>query len=145
MSLKIMHSRLSRLAVAVLALGMAACANPVGEEHEDHAVGFVVLNAQNQEVARFSGSAVTGQLTVARNSPATFTVAAIAEDGDRITIDGEEFELRVSVTGGVASAVVQNQNQVLVTGTQVGTTELRIILMHEGHEEFNQPFVVVVS
>lgn len=145
MSLKITHSRLSRLAVAVLALGVAACDNPVEDEHEEHPVGFVVLNAQGQELARFDGSAVTGQISVSRNSPGTFTVAAVGEDGDRITIDGVELGLQVTVTGGVANAVVQNQNQVFVTGTQAGTGALEITLIHEGHPEFNRPVVLVVS
>ena len=145
MSLNILHSRLSRLAVAVLALGAAACENPVGDEHEEHAVGIVVLNAQGQELARSIGATATGQLSVGRNSPTTFTVAALSEDGDRITIDGTEFSLQVSVTGGVANATVQNRNQVLVTGIQAGAGTLKITLMHEGHPEFDPAVVLVVS
>ncbi|MBW3629265.1 MAG: hypothetical protein KY464_08210 [Gemmatimonadetes bacterium] len=145
MSLKIMHSRLSRLAVAVLALGVAACDNPVGDEHEDHPVGFVVLNAQGQEVARFNGSAVTGQMSVARNSPTTFTVAAISEDGDRITVDGTVIAIQATVTAGSATATVQNQNQVVLMGNQAGTGAVEIKLFHEGHEEFKRPVALVVS
>lgn len=144
MSIDIMHSRLARLAVAVFALTATACENPVDDDHEDHPVGFVVLNAQSQEVARFSGTTVTGQISVSRGSPMTLTVAAISEDGDRIAIDGTELGLQVAVTGGVATAVVQNNNQVVVAGTQPGTGALDITLMHEGHPEFNRPVVLVV-
>lgn len=146
MSMNIMHNRLSRLAIAFLALSAGACANPVEDDHEEHPVGFVILNAQSQvELARFSGTAVTGQISVARGSATTLTVAAISEDGDRIAIDGDELGLQVVVTGGVATAVVQNDNQVVVTGTQAGTGALEIAVTHEGHEEFKRPVVLVVT
>ena len=137
---------LSRLALAAaLLVTAAACDNPVEDDHEEHPVGFVVLNAQGQELARFDGATVTGQLAVSRATPAIFTVAAIGEDGDQITIDGVELGLQASVTAGGATAAVQQQNQVLVTGTQAGTGTLRITVLHGDHPEFARDVVLVIT
>ena len=138
--------RLPRLALAAaLVLTAAACSNPVGDEHEEHPVGFVVLNAQGQELARFNGATVTGQLTVTRTAASIFTVVAIGEDGDQIAIDGTELELRVTVEAGAVTAAVEQQNRVAVTATQPGTGSLRIAVLHEGHEEFGRSVVLVIT
>ena len=148
MSFDFMHTlRLPRLALAAaLVLGGAACDNPVEEEHEEHPVGFVVLNAQGQELARFDGATVTGQLTVSRTAPSIFTVVAIGEDGDEITIDGTELELRVTVEAGAVTAAVEQQNRVAVTATQPGTGSLRIAVWHhDDHEEFGRSVALIIT
>lgn len=126
-----------------LTLGLGACDNPVGDEHEEHPVGLVVLNAQGQQVASSVGATVTGQIAVPVGTT-TFTVFAVGEDGDRLAIDGEEFELRATV-GDLATAAVQSNNRVAVTATQTGTGVVQLMLLHEGHEEFRSLFPLVVG
>jgi len=132
-----------RHVVPLLALLLAACDNPV-EDHEEHPVGLIVFNAQSQQVASSTGRTVTGSITVPRTGPTTLTVAVVGEDGDRIAIGGE-LELRAAVTGGVATAAIQNRNQVVITPVQTGSGSLQLTLLHGGHEEFNPLFPLTVA
>lgn len=78
--------------VLTLALvgGLVACENPVEDDHEEHPVGLAILNSQGQVVASVSeGQAVTGQITVAHDATQTFTLVAIAEDGDQLPLTDE--------------------------------------------------------
>jgi hypothetical protein len=137
-------NRFGALLVLGFALGLGACDNPVEDEHEG-AVGLVVVNAQDQEVASFVvGSTVTGQIAVPVGTT-TFTVFAVAEDGDRVDIDGTEYELVAAVVGDLATAAVQSNNRLAVTATQSGTGMVQLTLRHEGHEEFRTLVPLVVG
>lgn len=136
------YLRFVRLAVLPLVFGMAACDNPVGEE--EHAEGLVVVNASGTEVARFvlDGRVVTGQLDVAVDASSTFTVHAVAEDGDVIQIDGDEFSLQLGEMHPGWTVTLSGGNQVVITTTVTGGSPLPVSLLHEGHEEFNTTFAV---
>jgi hypothetical protein len=148
-----MTDRFRRLALALLLavtpLALGACSNPVEEEHEDHAVGLLFVDAQGQEVARVNIEAspdVTGQFTIAAGATQTLQVFALAEDGDRIEIDGEEFGLEVDpIAGGVATASVQGANRLVLTGNQAGATAVTVALLHEGHRDLERSVPVVVQ
>lgn len=135
------------LLALTLALGVAACDNPV-EDHEEHAVGLVVLNAQGQEVARINieaANAVTGQLTTRVNSSQTYTVRILAEDGDQIAVGGE-FSLQAAADNAqFATATIQSQNQLVVAGKQAGTTGVTLTLFHNGHPDFDRSVPLVVA
>lgn len=138
------YRRVSRYALVLAALTAAACDNPVEGDHEEHAVGFIIQTAAGQEAARFNGATLTGQLTVARGSSATYTVVGLGEDGDQITIDGTEYSITAVATGGFGTAAVQNGNRLVLTGTLAGTGAVEVTLNHEGHAEFSRavPFLV---
>lgn len=128
-----------------LALGAAACDNPVEEEHEDHPVGLLVVDAQGQTAATISaGPAVTGQLTAPAGESRTYQVFAIGEDGDRISLGGE-IEVRVATQPQNASLAVQGTDRLVVTGTSAGAGSAEIELWHEGHAELGGNVPVVVT
>lgn len=132
-----------------LATGLAACDNPVEGEDEHHPIGLAVYsNAQGSGNAlasyRVSGGA-TGQVLVSRSAPTTLYVFAIDEDGDRIAIDGDEVSLRVTSQPPVAGVSLQGDNRLVVTGTGLGTGNIGLELLHEGHAEFAATLPVVVG
>lgn len=132
------------VASAVLALVVAACGNPVENEH--HPVGLVVLNASGQQVATYRvGSATSGQLTVQQGTLTTFTVLAVDEDDEPLEVDGVELGLIASVTTGPATAAIQAADQLVITGSQAGSATVRLTLTHGGHDEFNGDFGVVIN
>ena len=134
----------ARLLLPLLALTLVGCDNPV--EEEEHPIGLVLLNAQNQEVASFRvGTGATGQVRIAPNTPTTFTVAAIGESGAQLAIDGSELGLKVAFSGGAGSATLQAPNRVVVTSPSIGGRSLVLTLTHEGHDELEATFVVGVS
>jgi hypothetical protein len=142
-------STLRRLALPLLALslsiGVAACDNPVEEEHEDHPVGLILVDAQGQTAASISeGPTVTGQLTVPAGGSRTYQVFAVGEDGDRIAMGGE-IEVRVASQPQNATLTVENLDRLVITGRTAGAGSARIELWHEGHPELGDLVPVVVT
>lgn len=133
------------LLLPLLALGLAACDNPV--EADAHAEGLVVLDLAGNEVARYmvADGAATGMLDLGVQSSATFTVHAVTEDGDTFEIDGDEFAIQLGVVRPGWTATVTGTNQVVLTATAAGTTPLVITLFHGGHEEFVATFQVAAG
>lgn len=142
-------STLRRLALPLLALslsvGVAACDNPVEEEHEDHPVGLLILDAQGQTAATISaGPTVTGQLTAPAGGSRTYQVFAVGEDGDRIPMGGE-IEVRVASQPQNATLTVEGADRLVVTARTAGAGAARIELFHEGHPELGGAVPVVVT
>lgn len=139
--------RLSMLALTLLLTGaLTACDNPV-EEDEEHTIGLVVLRGE-QEIARINieaTPAVTGRIRVAPNATETFRVVGLLEGGGQIQIEGEYGLAVVVADPGVATAVVQGTNQIVVTGNAQGTTALDLTLLHAGHPDFNRAIPLVVE
>lgn len=146
----LLNRRLARAALALaLGTGLAACDNPVEEEHEEeHAIGLIVFNSANQEVARINieaATAVTGQIRVAPSGSQTFRVVALAEDGDQIPISGEFGLTATSAATNLATVGIQGADQLVVTGRAAGSTTLRLALLHEGHEDFGRDIPLIVQ
>lgn len=127
-------------------LAMAACDNPVGDEHEDHPVALVISDAQGQRVVTLrSNTDITGQLTGSVGSARVYTVAALGEDGDELALDGEELAVRVTNPPQQATVAVQGANQLVVTGIAAGSGSVRVDLLHQGHAELGGPVAVVIQ
>ena len=129
-------------------IGLTACDNPVDDDHDEHPVGLVILNAEGDVIVNTeSPSDVLQQLSVAVDATETFTVRALSEDGDQITIDGEEFSIVVGVTAAASIAAVaqQGDDQITVTGQQAGSAQLDFRLDHELHEEFSRDVTLVIT
>lgn len=147
-----MRAFLHRSSVFILLLpltaALGACDNPV-DDHEEHPVGLVILDAQGQQAATVQVGAVapiiSGQLTVGVNASRTYQVHAVGDDGDRLEIDGDELGLEVGSPTQFATATVQGANQVVLTGTGAGSTAVVFTLMHEGHAEFAGSVPLVVT
>lgn len=132
--------------VLILAVGFAACSNPVEEEHEDHPVAFSIRNAQGQAVVTaLSSTNITGQLTGSVGSAQTYTVVAIGEDGDELTVDGEELAVGVSELPQHATVEAQGGTTLVVTGLATGAGTVRVELLHDGHAELGGDVPVVIQ
>lgn len=136
---------LSRLLLVPIALGLAACDNPVDHE-DDHPEGLVVVNAQGEAVAqRTLDGGVTGEIAIGLDGTETFTVHALAEDGDRITIDGDELEVVIDTAPQGWTAEIQSENQLVLGADAAGVGTLELVLMHAGHAELSAVFPVVAQ
>lgn len=144
-------TRRFRFAAAALALTgtLAACDNPVEEEEEEHAVGVVVLNAQNVEVARINVEAtpaVTGSITIPSSGTQSYTVRGLLEDGDIVSLVGGELELRASVANPqLATAQVSGNQTLALTGLQAGATTVTLSLFHGDHADVERAVPLIVQ
>ena len=135
--------------VLSLGAGLAACDNPVDEEHEEHPVGIIVLNAQGAEIARINierNPATTGQITVGRTGAQTFRLVGLGEDGDQITLGGGELTVTASsASTTTATVAIQGADQLVVTGRAAGSTTLTLDLNHDGHQELTGTIPLIVQ
>lgn len=139
-----MTRSLHRMLILPIALGLVACDNPV--EHEDHPQGLVVVDAQGAEVARHTADGTTtGEITVGLDATQTFTVHALAEDGDQIVIDGDELTIELTDPQPGWTMTVQGTNQIVVGASAAGSTTLRVELSHNNHPEIAAVFDVTAS
>jgi hypothetical protein len=139
------YLRIARLATLPLLLGMAACDNPV--EVVEHAEGLVVLDASGTEVASYlvDGPVMTGQIVVGVEAPGTFTIEAVSEGGDAITIDGDEFAIEIGAIRPGWTATLSGANRVVITAPAAGEAALSVALLHEGLDELTGTFEVVAQ
>jgi hypothetical protein len=139
-----------RLLMAPLILGLSfaltACENPVSDGGV-HPSGLVVLDGST-EVATFTApSSATGRITVPAGSTRTFRIVLTDRSGNRIPVDGIEYNLRnlAVLLTTQASAALQGVDNITVTGRAAGTTSLRMQVYHGGHEEFQATIPLVVE
>jgi hypothetical protein len=137
--------KLAAFAVAFLLLAVGACDNPV-DRGGDHPSGIRVMSEANVQVARFRvGGTVIGELTAAMGTPATFTLVAIDRNENVMPIDGTDIWVTVAVTGGVATAEIEQTNRLIVTPVQAGTGRIDLTVMHGGHAEFTARLPLTVT
>ena len=145
MRIRSLDSLLKLLMVAVLVIPVAACDSPV-EDDEEHPVGIVLVNAQGQNAVTITaGPTVTGQVTLGVNANQTFTVFAISEAGARLALVTGELEVRIATQPQNAIVTLQGGSQLTVQGRTAGTGTLRLVLVHEGHDELAGNIPVVVQ
>lgn len=144
--MKITRKLLPGVLVLPVLLGLAACDNPVEDDDQDHAVGLVVVDAQGTEVANYTvtGAAV-GQIEVGLTGTSTFTVYALAEDEDLITIDGTELSLGIGDVASGWSVALAGTNQLVVGASEAGSTTVQVELLHDGHPDLAATFELVAQ
>lgn len=125
-------------AVAVfLALGQVGCDAVV--DPGDHPAGVVFLSANGSEAARFVyQQSISGTLVVPVGGSVTYRVRVLTESGDIVDLDGDEYSLGPPTVGIglMAGAIVQGDDQIVLTGATAGGTTLRFNLNHGEHAEF---------
>lgn len=143
---------LPRLLVAGALLGGAACDNPVAgghSEHGHHPVQIVLVDAQGEAAATISegtvsGPVVTGEIAVPLGGAVVFTVYGVAEDGDRMQLDGDELSVRVADVPELVEVSLEGVDQLTVAGREAGSGTLRVELFHEEHAALGGPIPVRV-
>lgn len=144
--MKITRKLLPGVLVLPVLFGLAACDNPVEDDEQNHAVGLVVVDAQGTEVANYTvtGGAV-GRIEVGLTGTSTFTVHALAENDDLITIDGTELSLDVGEVPTGWSATLTGTNHLVVGATEAGSTTVQVVLLHDGHPDLSATFELVAQ
>ncbi len=156
--------KLSLLAILSLTVFFTSCDDSdtvtPSEEHFE-AVGYVLLNDNDEVVFRlFEGQVdVTISESVAVNLAdgiSEYHVHFLDEDGNDIgTPEGEhdheeeteeehgdeETTLTVEVQDEGVATVEAHEWEVEITPVAVGSTQMKIQILHNGHADFNSPFV----
>lgn len=159
--------KLSLLAILSLTIFFNSCDDSdtvtPSEEHFE-AVGYILLNDNDEVVFRlFEGQVdVTISESVAVNladGMGEYHVHFLDEDGNDIgTPEGEhdheeeteeeheeeETTLSVEVQDEGVATVEAHEWEVEITPIAVGSTQMRIQILHNGHADFNSPFVPLV-
>jgi hypothetical protein len=131
--------------VLALVFALAACDNPVGRGG-DHPAGIRLHTEAGVQVASFRvGGAVIGEISAVVGTPVTFSLEVIDRNENRLTIDGTYISVVPAVTGGVATATVQQNDRLLVTPAQSGAGLVELMVMHSGHEEFTARIPITVT
>lgn len=132
--------------VLALALFGAACSNPVeDDDHHEEAAGLVVEDLQGNVLASVNASrAVTGGITLQAGQEREVRVTFVAADGDRITLDGDEFGLDATVANtGVATWTQVADTGGRIAGASAGSTTVVFDLTHGGHPDYRSPEIPV--
>lgn len=112
------------------------------EEEEEEPVGLRVKSGQTVIIEQLPGAqSVTGTLSVAEGTSATYEVALLGETGEEIFLDPEEHGLSFDITNSSVVSVDQapGLDQVYIftlNGDAAGNTTITINLLHEGAAEF---------
>lgn len=143
----------SRAAFAlVLALGLAACDNPVAREDHVEPAGVQVLQG-GQVIAETHGDHTHGRITVRAGEESPHLTVRFVDDADRPVELGSGYYLAVAVADAAVAAWEQDTPGEFgghVHGRAAGTTTVRFRLMHGrvggGHADFESlPFRVEVT
>lgn len=132
--------------VLALALFGVACSNPVeDDDHHEEAAGVVVEDLQGNVLARVDASRnVTGSITLQSGQEREVRVTFLADDGDRIALDDDEFGLDATVANtGVATWTQVAETGGRLAGTSVGSTTIAFDLTHGGHPDYTSPAIPV--
>ncbi|MGM0588582.1 MAG: hypothetical protein ACQETE_09230 [Bacteroidota bacterium] len=121
------------------------------DDHEDHLEPVAMeLYEDGTEIARYENGSVTGSITVdAESTTGTLTVYYLDADGDRITIDEPEFELRFE---NIDTAIAQIDQQPAdgrwsfrIEGISSGSTEVAIELWHGDEHAALKPAPIPIT
>jgi hypothetical protein len=139
------RTRVTPLFVLALGLALSACDNPVGRGGE-HPSAIRVRSEAGVQVASFRvGGAVIGEISAVVGTPVTFTLEVLDRNDTPVVIDGSYISVVPTVTGGVVTVVIQQNDRLVVTPTQAGTGQVNLQVMHSGHTEFTARIPITVS
>ncbi len=144
-----LHNRftLSRAGLAlalIAALGVGACDDPVGEDHDHAEPTTVVILLGGQEIASATVTSATGEIHVAPGTEtAHLTVEYRDEDGNEVHVDDGDFYLEVDIADESIADFEQDTPGEFgghVHGLAEGETTATFKLMHgtvgSGHADF---------
>jgi hypothetical protein len=145
-----------RLAVAALSLALftGACSDSTGpnDDHDHEEPAGLLATLGGQQVVRVQPNRdVIGSFTVAVGEETDhITIRFLAEDGDVLTPDEDEYYLAAEVANGAIAEIEQDEPGefgIHVHGKQVGTTTVRLKLMHgsvgSGHSDYTSPPITI--
>jgi hypothetical protein len=135
------------LLVAALALPFIAACDEDPVEPDEHAeeLAEVRLTVGSQTLTINEGGA-QGDLTIP-NGPSSVTATFLAGDGDAVTLDGEEFEIRLNTqNAAIVTFTRTGPFAGTLTGVADGSAVVAVSVFHkeEGHDDFG-PFNVNVT
>lgn len=132
------------LLLAAAVVGLGGCDDTSGPGTVAP-TGLVLEDSDGSEVARFSvAGGVTGRIRVDVGEQEDFHVYLLGSTGERIPVDGLRYTVEAGVVNpGVASAVLAESDEVIVTGTGAGPTNLRLTVRIDGRLLF-EPFIPIV-
>ena len=140
--------KLAYLMLIASILGLAACDNPVEEDHDHAEVDGLILVSGSTHVVEVEEGVATGQLTITvGEDPVEFEVEFTDHDGHEIHAEDldDEFSLAViSDDTAIATVTVEGRFGFMLDGIAAGTTEMEVQLLHDGHADFRTPKITVV-
>ncbi len=122
-----------------------SCDNATGDDHDDdHAepAGFVLKMNGADVITQLPGGNVTGEfeLEPGEETP-LITIYFLAEDGDEFQPDEPEFSLAAEFeTDGIAEFEQHEEDgkwSFHIHAEAEGITDMTLMLMHNGHSDFN--------
>lgn len=136
---------LASLAFALFAI--AGCTdNPVTPEEHAEPVGLVVFEGQT-EIVRVEESVVTGAFDLLNGAVSPlYTLQFIDEEGDLFVPDDPDFAPDAIVADATVVEVVRGDPadwDFRLRGLKTGTTSIRLVILHGGHEDFTSPEIPV--
>ena len=122
-------------ALALMIPAFAACDDSEGPDDEPE-IAMVRLTVGTQTATMNPSGAVTGTVTLTRNTATPVTAVALDANGGVISL-GNDFRLDLITTGGITFARTSNFSGTL-TGATAGTGTVQVCVLHieEGHCDF---------
>ena len=135
---------------AALALGIAACENPVQDGEDAHPTGVVVFSGSTQVAAYdYESNSATGELVARKGETRTFRVRIVMEGGRQRDIDGVEFSITdpQMLVPNLATVSLLGPDQLRITGQQVTPQQTTVTfeVSHGEHPEFTAELRVRIA
>lgn len=138
------HAAKTALFLLLITGLFAACSNSTSSEDDDHSepAGFVLkLNGQNVVTQSPGSTTVTGEFELETGEEtALITIFFLDEDGDEFQPDEPEFSLGAEFEDeGIAEFEQHEEDgkwKFHIHAEAEGITEMTLMLMHNGHSDF---------
>ncbi|MBO6793797.1 MAG: hypothetical protein JJ895_07800 [Balneolaceae bacterium] len=153
MNNKTLFNNLFLYSVLGIFITVAACSNSVtgGEDEHSEPEGFRLKLSGQTIVEQLPDEALTGGITVeAGEETALISIFFINHDGEEFQPDGEEETLGYEfAASGIAESEQHSEDgkwSFHVHGETEGNTTLQLMIMHDGHSDFESlPIPITVT